>query len=244
MLQAGGWGPLRRYQEPLPGHHLPPPVHTPLLHFPTALSFPGVRGPSDSPGVNAQTAPSGRGRGPIKDLQHNALELQLPGAQPAFLGGDRGILCGCREEARGPFESRSGHCSASDPGALCQPETSPNLARHLSFLQPAGPALTSFWGPAARPRASGPGSRRRLRQGHSRSHRPLSVSPARPEPPLPPPPPPRLGNHLKPPPRPARPRPAPPLPEGSPASALRTRGHPGRVRPRRRPRVGRETDAA
>lgn len=52
------------------------------------------------------------------------------------------------------------------------------------------PELTSSRGPAAHARASGPGSLRHLRQGPRRGRRPLSVSPARPEP--------RLGNHLKP----------------------------------------------
>lgn len=62
--------------------------------------------------------------------------------------------------------------------------------------------------------------------------------PARPEPP------PQLGITSSPRPALLGPGPATPRPEGSPASALRTRGQPGLVGPRRRPRVGRKTDAA
>ncbi|XP_047379948.1 basic proline-rich protein-like [Sciurus carolinensis] len=102
----------------------------------------------------------------------------------------------------GPAGVPPGLCPAGDPGAPRPPETSPAGARHLSRPAPAGPTLTSSRGPTARLRAPGLGSCRRLRRGPAAAAAHFRF-PARPEP-LP-----RLGNHLKPPPHPARPRPAP-----------------------------------
>lgn len=74
--------------------------------------------------------------GPIRDLKHNALELQLP-RRPARFPGDGTTASprGCREAAPGPFESRPSHCPARDTGAPRPPESSSEFARHLSRPQ-------------------------------------------------------------------------------------------------------------
>lgn len=212
-----------------------PCPHPPLLHFPRCTEFSRQQDCLSNSGVNVQPSPEWD---PIRDLKHNALELQLPGALPGFRGSGLRHPLRLQEGDPGPVRALPGplfrwrhRCVAS--------------ARNLVGLRPApvvlaaaGPALTSFRGPTASLCVPGLSSRCRFRLSPQPRPPPTFGFPARPEPP------PELGNHLKPPPRPARPRPATPRPEGSPASALRTRGQPGLVGPRRRPRVGRKTDAA
>lgn len=97
---------------------------------------------------------------------------------------------------------------AAVPPEPCRPAARPTSPAPVA----PRPELTSSRGPSAHARASGTGSLHRLRQGPRRSRRPLSVSPAPPEP--------RLGKSPKAPPlghAPATPRPAP-RPSGSDGS--------------------------
>ena len=171
LLRAGSWRPpagtgnhfLVSTSHPCP-HTRPPPAALPPLHC-----FPGGRGPSDSR-VNPRRS-------------HQRFKTQRSGTptplapSPLSGVGTRASSAAAGKRPRVRSSPARATVPLSHPGAPRPPETSSDLAWHLSFPQPAGPALTSFCGPAARPRASGPGSHRRLRQGYSRGRRPLSVSP-------------------------------------------------------------------
>lgn len=172
LLRAGSWRPPAGT-----GIHFlvstshPRSTHPPSLccTAPTALSFPGGRGPSDSQ-VNPRQS-------------HQRFKTQrsvtpTPLAPSPLSGvGTRASSAAAGKRPRVRSSPAWATVPLSHPGAPRPPETSSALAWHLSFPQPAGPALTLFCGPAARPRASGPGSHRRLRQRYSRGRRPLSVSP-------------------------------------------------------------------
>lgn len=73
--------------EPLPGQRLPPLVHTPTASFPPCTECPGGGRVCQAPARTPSQSPCGRGRGPIRDLKHNALEFQLPPGHPLQLQG-------------------------------------------------------------------------------------------------------------------------------------------------------------
>lgn len=211
--------------EPLPGQRLPPLVHTPTATFPRCTER-SVRLPG---GGTPSLSPSGRGTGPIRDLKkHNALELQLPPAASPAAAAKRPQARSCPARATVPLVTQVRRARPKpSPTSLstCRTRSGKTCAHLVPGAHGPSPLLWAQLSPPSQP----------VPQPRPP---PTFGFPARPEPP------PRLGNHLKPRPRPTLPRPAPPRPEGPPASALRTRGLPGRVGPRRRPRVGRKTDAS
>lgn len=154
--------------------------------------------------MNARPGPE---RGPFRDLKHNALELQLPRRPARFPGVLAGAIpCGCREEAPSLLEppapaavppvtqvrrarpksrpTSPGTCRARSPQDLRSPRS--GGPRPVPAPLGPAPAAVSAKGPAAA-------------AAHFRFPRTAGAAP-------------RLGNHLKPPPRPARPRPASPRP--------------------------------
>lgn len=137
-----------------------------------------------------------------------------------------------RLQRRGPFGSRPGRCPAGDTGAPRRPQTLSDFARHLSRPRrqdlrsprsgvprpvpaPMDPAPAAVSARATAAAAAHFRFPRTARAAAAARESPQAAAPPRSDP-----------------------------PRERPASAVRTRGLPGLGGPRRRPRVGRETDAA
>lgn len=222
--RAGGRG---RSREPLPGQRPPPSVHTPTAECPRRQA-----GRPDSQG-NVHPAPRGRVRDPFRGLKHNALELQLPQRPARF---PRVGTTATPEAAGKRPRDRSRLARATVPletQVRRPPETVSDFARHLSRPQRRDLRSPRSGGPTARPRASGPRSRRlaaaltaaaaavtaavsaratTTAAAHFRFPSAARAATAA-----------RESPQASAPPGPARPRPAPPLPEGSLAATLRAR---------------------
>lgn len=149
-----GRGRSRRCQEPLPGQHPRLPPHPRRRVSPTAPSFPGGRRVRPAPGERP-ARPRVAGRSPVRDLKHRALELQLPGARPfPGIGAAAPPAAAARRPLRvppGPLSRGRHRCAAPAPNPV-------RLRPAPVAPSAAGPALTSFRGPTAGPRAYGPSS--------------------------------------------------------------------------------------
>ncbi|XP_055206057.1 basic proline-rich protein-like [Gorilla gorilla gorilla] len=174
------WGRRLRPVAPVAGTtswSAPPArVHTPLLHFPHGAELPRQQEAPSGSRVNARPGAGSLQR--FKTQRSGTPTPPAPSPVPRRRGGGNPL----RLQGRGPEPVGApgpGRGPTGDPGAPRPPEISSDVARHLSRPEPAGPALTSFRGPTARPRVSGPSSCRRLRQWPRRGRRPLSVSPHR-----------------------------------------------------------------
>lgn len=212
---------------PTPGPHTrPPPAALPPLQ-----SFPGGRGPSDSqvnPRRSHQRFKTQRSGTPtplapsplsgVETRESSAAAGKRPRSVRVPLGPLSLLVTQVRRARPKPRPPSPGTCRSRSQQDL----PSPCSAGPRPVPAPLGPAPTAV---SARSTATA--------AAHFRFPRTAETAAAPQESPQTPAPP-----------RPARPRPAPPRPKGRLASALRTRGHPGGVGPRRRPRVGRETDAA